>query len=67
MDPTELIRERLKGKTQLQLAMEIPCSPSHLSDFLNGRRGPGPKILDYLGLEVTYKKVNGRTGRKNGT
>ena len=34
------------------LAREWGVDPSYLSDFLNGRRGPGPKILGPLGLVV---------------
>jgi transcriptional regulator with XRE-family HTH domain len=64
MDPVQLIRDALKGKTQQELAREINCTQSHLSDFLNGRRGPGPRILDYLGLEVTYKRVVREYGKR---
>ena len=51
MDPIQLLRDRMKGKTMRELAREIPCSAPYLSDIFNGNRAPGPKILTYLGIE----------------
>jgi lambda repressor-like predicted transcriptional regulator len=51
------------------LAREWGMSVSYLSDFLAGRRGPGPQILDPLGLVqvvvVSYEpgKAEGRRRR----
>jgi hypothetical protein len=51
------------------LAREWNMSVSYLSDFLNHRRGPGPQILDPLGLvqrvAVSYEpgKAEGRRRR----
>ena len=56
MEPLELMKRRLDGKNQREVAKEVPCSPAYLNDFLKGRRGPGPKILKYLGLEVVYRR-----------
>jgi transcriptional regulator with XRE-family HTH domain len=50
-----------------ELARRWDVSPSYLSDFLNGRRGPGPQILGPLGLvaDVVVRYVPGKTtGRK---
>ncbi len=33
------------------LAASLKLSPSYVSDFLNGRRGPGKTILKVLGLK----------------
>jgi transcriptional regulator with XRE-family HTH domain len=66
MDPIALLKARLSTQSQRELAAEMSCSEPYLSDVLRGRRGPGPKILAYLGLEVTYRKINGRGSRKNG-
>jgi hypothetical protein len=62
MEPIELLKERMKGRSMRALAREIPCSAPYLSDVLNGNRPAGPKILHYLGLErlhrpVLYKKA----------
>ncbi len=65
MEPLELLRSRMTGKSLRALAREIPCSAPYLSDVLNGNRAPGPRILAYLGLEkekgpVIYRKVRRR-------
>lgn len=56
MDPIKLLRAHLRTKTQRALAEEIPCSAAYLCDVLNGRRDPGPRIMDYLGIELVYRK-----------
>jgi hypothetical protein len=53
------LRDKLEGRTQADLAAEIDCTPQYLSDVLSGRRDPGPKILDFLGLKVGYVRVEG--------
>ena len=57
MDPLDILRQRLNGKTQRELAGELDISVQYLSDILNGRREPGPKILSALGIErrITYE------------
>lgn len=43
------------GGSQLRWCKLNDVSPAYLSDVMNGRREPGPKILDALGLEpVTF-------------
>lgn len=57
----------VKAGSMRTLAAEWGMSPSYLSDFLNGRRGPGPQILKPLGLVqvVTVAYVKGETeGRR---
>lgn len=50
----EMIRaERLKFKTQADMARAIGVYPSFLANFLGGTRYPGSRVLDYLGLEET--------------
>lgn len=39
------------GGSQRSWCKTHGISPPYLSDVLNGRRDPGPKILDVLGLE----------------
>jgi len=60
MDPLEVIRKRLEGKTQKELAGELGISVQYLNDILAGRRSPGPTVIEALGLEkqVTYRKAN---------
>lgn len=57
-DPIEMLKKRMQGRTLRALAKEIPCSAAYLSDILLGQRSPGPKILNFLGLErkTTYRK-----------
>jgi len=54
-----MLRSKLKDRSQRSLAKEIPCSAPYLSDVLKGNRTPGPRILNYLGLQKTekYRKV----------
>ena len=56
----EKIRELLKARanaagSQRKLAAQIPCSFVYLSEIIRGTRAPGPKILEYLGLEKHSK------------
>ena len=62
MNPIELLKQRMEGRSLRDLAKAIPCSPAYLSDVMNGNRPPGPKILTFLGLQrikpqVIYKKA----------
>lgn len=58
IDPIRMLRESLGTDSQADVARKIGISPQYLHDVLNERRGPGEKILDYLGLEriITYRK-----------
>lgn len=55
---TEEVLRRLAVKqgdrTQKALAEEMGISDKYLSDVLNGRRDPGPAILQFVGLEPGY-------------
>jgi len=60
MDSNQIVvlLEKKKGdSTWKELAKTIGCSTAYLSDVINGRREPGPRILSYLGLEKSYRKV----------
>ena len=47
-----MVKDKIKAAGSLRaLAKEWGVSPSHLSDVVNGRRGPGPMLLSKLGLE----------------
>jgi len=57
----ELVRKEIKRAGSLRaLAREWSVSPCYISDTCNGRRAPGPAILEPLGLErrtiVTYER-----------
>ena len=41
-----------------KLAQRIGISAAYMSDVMSGKRNPGPKILQYLGLEkrASYEK-----------
>ena len=62
VDPLEFIRGKLGGTTQCALAAELGISPTYLSDVIHGRKEPGAKICEALGLKrvVTYEKVRKR-------
>lgn len=51
LDPIAELKKRQGTRSQRALAREIGISPMFLTDILKGRRGPGPKVLAYLGLE----------------
>ena len=54
------------GQSLRAYASTIGCSPMYISDILNNKREPGPKVLAHLGLEkevtrtVIYKKKKWR-------
>src|SRR4051812_1628398 len=57
----EIVRKEAKRAGGVRpLAREWKVSPCYISDLMNGRRTPGPKILGPLGLErvarVTFEK-----------
>lgn len=55
----DMLAKKRGARPWRELAAEIGCSAAYLSDVINGRREPGPKILDFLGLErVLVKKRN---------
>lgn len=63
MTPVQ-VRKLLDGMadtagSQKNLAAQLDVSESYLSDVLTGRREPGEKLLEALGLErvVTYRTV----------
>jgi hypothetical protein len=57
-DVKELLRKAQGSRSIAELSRDINCSTAYVSDFYAGNRTPGPKILNYLGLEkqVVYKK-----------
>lgn len=64
-NPIIELREMVSRATQKAVADQLGFSQQYLSDVLHGRKEPGAKILDALGLErvITYRrKRNG--GRK---
>lgn len=59
----DIIRAKVAKASQAVVAAELGISRGYLSELLLGRRQPGDKILDALGLEmtVTYRrKPNGQ-------
>ncbi len=54
----KIIRSRINGSTQRQVAQDLGVSTAYLSDVLAGKRNPGKKILDALGLKqrIVYSK-----------
>lgn len=54
-----LVKQRLEGKTQRELASELGISTTYLNDYLNFKRSPGSALLDALGLRrvVMYERI----------
>ena len=50
-DVIDLLRKKKNGRSLRALAQDVGCSAMYLSDLFSGNRNPGPKVLDYLGLE----------------
>ena len=59
-NPVLELRKMLRGSTQKNVADMLGISPQYLCDVVQGRREPGPKILDALHLErlVIYRRKN---------
>jgi hypothetical protein len=59
------LEKRRGERTWGVVAAEIGCTESHLSEVRSGKRAPGPKIREYLGVirKVIYVKAteNGRS------
>lgn len=49
----QALRDRASESSQAALAKWLGISQPYLSDVLNGRRAPGPKILRKMGLKRT--------------
>jgi transcriptional regulator with XRE-family HTH domain len=58
-DVVDHLREKQanSGMTLRAFASSINCSPALLSKVLHGKREPGPKLLEGLGLERTIVKT----------
>ncbi len=58
INPIDELLKLTKVKTQRQVADDLGVSAQYLTDVLKGRRAPGKKILDGLGLErlIIYRK-----------
>jgi transcriptional regulator with XRE-family HTH domain len=59
MDAVEALREAVKkAGTQTAFAKRHSISIAYINDVLQGRRDPGDKILEALGIEktVTYRR-----------
>lgn len=63
---SKMLEQKRGSRTWKELAAEMNCSAAYLSDVLNGRREPGPKILEYLGLEWVLVKRSKSRKRQNG-
>ena len=60
MDVIKFIRDRAREVgSQKALAAKLGVSAPYLGDVLNGRKEPGPAILEPLGLErvVSYRRL----------
>lgn len=51
------LEKRRGDRTWLEVAKEIGCTAAFLSLVVNEKRGPGARILKYLGIEEQKKYV----------
>lgn len=58
-DVVALLRKRQAGRPAYQLADELGIAGSYLCEIFKGKRNPGPKVLDALGLiqKTIYQEV----------
>jgi hypothetical protein len=68
-NPKAELQRRVDETSQRAVALELGISAQYLCDVLMDRRQPGKKILAALGIErqITYRKINGRGRKSNGT
>ncbi len=60
IDPAYLLRMRLNGLSQAELARQIGVSRQLLNMVIKGQRSPGPKVLKFLGIRRAYEFVERR-------
>lgn len=58
-DVKQMVLDRLAGKTQRALAIELGISPGKLNDYLRDGIEPSPSLLSGLGLKrvVCYRAL----------
>lgn len=61
-DLREMIRASGKQK---DFARRAGVSPARVSQFMKGHTGPGPQIIDALGVEISYRKIDACTSGLN--
>lgn len=57
----DLVKDQYGG-SQTAFAEDKGLSPTYVSDVIRGRRDPGEKILNILGLKkvIRYERVDGK-------
>lgn len=55
-DLREAMRLRFTAISIREWCKVMNVAPSHVSEFLNGKRGPGNDLLQALNLEIRYVK-----------
>jgi DNA-binding transcriptional regulator YdaS (Cro superfamily) len=57
INPAAFLLNAIGADTQAQWARKHNISPAYVNDVINGRREPGPAILEALGIErvVSYR------------
>ncbi len=56
-DVVKKLRDGQGDRSLRSYATDLGCSAAYLSDVYNGRRDPGPKLLDHLNLERQETKT----------
>lgn len=59
----EAMRERFKAMSMREWCKLTGCKASHVSDFLNAKRGPPSDLLQALNMEVRYVKKRPTNGK----
>ena len=56
-DLREMIRQRFSGRgDRKKFARQAGVSEARVSQFMRGHTGPGPSIVEALGLEICYRE-----------
>jgi transcriptional regulator with XRE-family HTH domain len=53
-----MLQKKQGDMTQKDLAAQIGVTQQYLCDVLLGRRDPGPRILQFLGIEKAYVQTS---------
>lgn len=55
------MRERFKAMSMREWCRLTKCNLGHVSEFVNGHRGPPSDMLNALNMTIRYVKRNRRT------
>jgi transcriptional regulator with XRE-family HTH domain len=69
INPVNLLKQRQGKRSLREFSKQVGVTAAYLSDLYRGNRDPGPRILEFLGLErevkraVAYKRKESNNGQ----